>query len=115
MIAGEKKFVVDQGATWEPVLSYKTPSGDPVDLTGWSVRMQARETYDSPEPFIDISTEVGGITTDPAAGKIMLCLPAEQTAAITVLSGVYDIEIYSGATVHKLLRGIITIRREATK
>lgn len=114
MAAGKKDFILDQGATWAPVITYKDPSGIPVDLTGWDARLVAKSDYDS-DAVIQIDTVNGGITIEPLVGEIKPVVSASQSAAIPQGTLVYDLEIYAGDIVHKLLIGAMTVRREVSR
>lgn len=114
MAAGKYDFTIEQGATWEKVLTYKTPAGVPVDLTGYTARMMAKVDFDE-EPYIDITTENGGIEINGPDGVIRLIISAENTADIETMTGRYDLEIESGGTVTRLLQGTIFLSREVTK
>jgi len=76
-------------------------NGLPFDLSGWSARMQIRESVDSDVVVLELTTENGGITftkttsndgTVTSAGYQLYLSPA-QTADVTVSGGVYDIEL----------------------
>ena len=49
------------------------------------------------------------ITITAAAGKIVVTASDTQTAALTITSGYYDLELYSGTTTKRLLQGTITV------
>ncbi len=112
---GKKNFKVLQGATFEETITWSDENG-PVNLTGYTARMQAREEYESATAFIDLTTGNGGITLGGAAGTIVLLLSATATAAITAEHGYYDLELVSASgRVYRLLQGDICISKEATR
>jgi hypothetical protein len=115
-MATRARLYIDQGCTWQQRLVYK--AGDPavpVDLTGWTARMQVRATVDSPEVLLELSTENGGITLGGPTGEISLDVSAATTAAFTWTSGLFDLELVSaGGIVKRPLRGSIGVRREVT-
>ena len=112
---GKKDFKLLQGATFEESITWSDDAG-PVNLTGYTARMQAREEYESATAFIDITTGNGGITLGGAAGTIALLLSATATAAITAEHGYYDLELVSPTgRVYRLLQGKICVSKEATR
>lgn len=64
----------------------------PLDLTGYTIRMQAREAADSPNVVFAASTTTGEIVLRSNGMSALLTLPESLTAAITVDSAVYDVE-----------------------
>ena len=88
----------------------------PVNLTGFTARMQIRETVESTTIIKSLTTENGGITLGGAAGTIALLITATDTAALTVDSAVYDLEIASaGGVVTEVMSGIVLLGDEVTR
>lgn len=108
-------FSVFQGDDKSFSVAYQNPDGSPIDLTGYTARMQARASYDSDAAVLDLS--VGdGLTITPLAGKISVALANAVTADIPAGVYVYDLEITSGAGVRKkLIFGKMTVLAEVTK
>lgn len=107
---------VIQGATFQKVITWKDENGVAINLTGYTARMQARVEYESAAPFINLTTENGGITLGGAAGTITLSISATATAAITQERGYWDIELISGSgIVYRLLQGNVSVSKEVTK
>ena len=63
-----------------------------LDLTGYNIRMQARETIDATTTVFDASTTDGKIVIAPGGESALLTLPDILTSAITASSAVYDVE-----------------------
>jgi hypothetical protein len=108
-------FYVYRGATFSEQIEWKDESGTPVNLTGFTARLHMRETLEAADPFLTLTTENGGITLGGVAGTIQLLASATQTTAITATSGVYDLELVSGANVTRLLEGLVIISPEVTR
>lgn len=117
MTAAYYKIQVEQGATWRRVLTVKDEAGEAVDLTGYTARMDVRESADSHEPLLRLGTGTGGgITVDGAAGQVTLLIADETSAAWAWRHGVYDLELESpGGEVERLLRGEFVVDREVTR
>lgn len=91
-----------------------TPAS-PLDLTGYDVRMQARESITSPMPLLDL-TLGDGIEVDGPAGEITVAIPDDDTAAWAWRYALYGLEIESPAgDTTSLLRGEIEVTPEVTR
>lgn len=115
MIAGDYNINIQQGATFERVLTVTESDGSILDLTGYTARMQIRPEVDSEVVYANLTTENGLIVVDSVAGTISLTINASTTSAMT-REGVYDLEIISsGGKIYKLLKGIVRIDHEVTR
>jgi hypothetical protein len=93
-------------------LMYKPP----VDLTGFTARMQIRETVDATAVLKSLTTENGGITLGDTAGTVDLLISATETAAFTFGNAVYDLELIDGSgIVTRLLSGNVSLSKEVTR
>lgn len=91
---------------------------NPVDMTGYTARMQVRSSAASDVVLLSLTTGNGRIFIDNVAKTIALSISADDTAALTFTRGVYDFEMVSpGGTpvVTQLLRGGMTVVEEVTK
>ena len=84
MSAGLYDITIEQGADWRLVLTWKDAAGDPMQLNGYTGRMQVRETWNSKTKIFELTTGNGGIVLDAANGGITLHLPAAVSAAYQV-------------------------------
>ena len=115
MLAGVYKIVCDQGATFERLLTSAEPSGDPMNLTGYTARMQVRPEIESTNVLVELTTTNGRLVLGGAAGTIAMSLGPEITATID-RDGFYDLEIISsGGAVHRVLRGRFVVNLEVTR
>lgn len=102
---------IEQGATWQPVLTLRD-----TNLTGYTARMQARTNVADVDTLLDLSTENGKIAIDGPAGQITLTLTSGETAALTWQQAYYDLEIIApDGDVTRLLKGIIEVDAEVTR
>lgn len=111
-------LTIYQGSTFSQKFQWKTGSPPvPVNLTGYSARMQIREKLRSPTPIITLTTENGGIIiTDPENGIFSLEISAEDTANLNFRSAVYDLEfVYPSGVVRRLIEGSVTLSPEVTR
>lgn len=85
-----------QGDTFFRVLTWTNNAKVPHNLTGYTAKMQIRETVESQNFVIELTTENGRITLGGAAGTITLTINAADTAKILPKQYVYDLELISG-------------------
>lgn len=116
---GELDLTMYQGASWDYQLTWTT-NGTAVDLTGYSARMQVRETQASTAVILSL-TSGSGITLGGTAGTIYLEASATTTAGIAAQSTpktayAYDLELVSGAGyVTRLVEGNFFVDPEVTR
>lgn len=108
-----------QGAEWRLLLGWASGTKEShtgIDMTGYTLRSQARKNYDSEEPFFDLSLGDGIEWVDQGTGKFALVLSAEQTAALTIALGVFDVEATApNGDVSRLVQGQVKLSREVTR
>ena len=111
MSAGTYNFILEQGATFNRILTLKEDGGV-MDLTGYSVASLMRSTHDS-------STVVGTFTctvSNASGGQITMAMTNSTTGAIEEGIYVYDVEITSGAgVVTRIMEGQVTVNPEVTR
>lgn len=109
---------IQQGATFRRRVTVAAASGDPVDLTGFTARMQVREDYPAETVMLEASTDDGRITVDGPAGVLWITVPPTATAALPRYGfGVYDLELVSpdGGDVRRILEGDVEVTPEVTR
>lgn len=87
----------------------------PVNLTGYTARMNIRSTVDATTILHSLTTENSGIALGGAAGTVDLLISATNTALFTFGTAVYDLELISGTVVTRLLSGNVTLSKEVTR
>jgi hypothetical protein len=106
-----------QGANFDYTLTWKS-AGVPVNLTGYSARMQVRESYDAGTAVVSLTSGTG-ITLGGTAGTIGIALTPTQTAVLDGtpnIQAIYDLELVSGAGyVTRLVEGRFYIYPEVTR
>jgi hypothetical protein len=115
MAAGIYNFICEQGATFTRVINATDGAGDPIDLTGYTARMQVRRDMDATAALIELTTENGRISLGGETGEITLTIDADDTSDIP-RPGVYDLELESDSgTVIRLLKGAFYLDSEVTR
>jgi hypothetical protein len=74
----------------------------PVDLTGYTARMQIRDPA-TDELLFEMTTEDGGIDIDAVENTITLLIAAADVQAFSWLRGVYDLEMISPLGIHETI------------
>ena len=115
MSTGKCNFTIKQGSTFRKPFQW-IAAGTPVDMTGWTARMQVRSEVGSETVIAELTTENGGITIEPLEGKINLYLSDVETSAFSFEDAVYDIELVDQAgDVHRDIEGKIKLSPEVTR
>jgi hypothetical protein len=115
MAAGTLDFTIEQGATFNLLLTWKI-DGTPVNITNWTARLAARVDVEDSEVILSLTTSNGGITLGGAAGTISLDQTATQTALLPGGTYVYDLELISAVgAVTRLVQGELDISPEVTR
>lgn len=116
MTAAVHNITIEQGATFQMNLLWKDSTGSPVNLTGYTARMQVRQKYSSPDTLLNFTTENGAITLGGVLGTIAVVGAATVTDDLVGKNGVYDLELVSaGGIVTRLVQGSVYISPEVTR
>ena len=116
MTAGEWDITIEKGSTFTLSLTWQDSNGDPIDITGYSARMQVRQSVSDDTALLDLTSGGGDIVLGDAAGTIIVTVSDTDTAALVARRGVYDLEMESsGGVVTRLLEGTVLITEEVTR
>ena len=115
MTPGLVNFVCPQGSTFKRTLLY-TIDNVPVDLSGYSARLQVREAYYSADPLLSLATSGSGITISGSSGSISLYVSSTATDSLPAGTHVYDLELINpSAEVDRLIQGEWTVTPGVTR
>lgn len=106
-------LLIEQGSKFERFITVQDTSGNIRNLTGYTARMQARESISSTTTLFDISPTVSGMQ-----GLVTIMIPSSVTSEFTWSKGVYDLEIVNtlgDGEVERILEGGITLSLEVTR
>ena len=120
MAAGTFNFRIEQGTTYAQLVRVRDGDGNPIDLTGWNVRMDIRETRSKDAPLVLELTEGNDRIqiTDAPNGEIIVQLTSVETANLAASRWPYDVELFDDATpaqVIRLLQGTVSVSAEVTE
>jgi hypothetical protein len=114
MTPGKYNMICPQGATFTKRLTW-TIDDIPVDLTGYTARMQAKISHSSKcQPIFNITTENGGISVDDE-GNIDLLIDADDTSDFIAKEYLYDLELINASQVYRIVEGKFIVTPEVTK
>lgn len=127
MAAGNYSFTIEQGTTVDFEIQYTDVNDLPINLTGYSGRMQIKSGFanDKPITYSSLSSSrypdgtglnfSGSSGNTPlASGSIGIYISAVSSSAFTFAKAKYDLEIVSGSAVTRILEGVITLSKEVT-
>ena len=129
MAAGIYDILIEQGADWRLFFAYKNADGLPVNLAGYTARMQVRESATGRTKLFELTTENGRIFIDGPNGTVEVTIPASLSQPLVidpkklawidgkmVLQWVYDLELLSpDGHVTRLLQGAAHFTPEVTR
>lgn len=94
------------------IVEYNTP----INLTGYTARMQIRATVPSTDVITNLTTENGKIVLDSTKGTITLSIPASETAEFNFITAVYNLEVVSSSgIVTTIASGSVGLVKEVTR
>ena len=129
MSAGRYSFTIEQGTTFQLELIYKDSNQTPVNLSGYSGRMQLRPTVDSTTVYLTLSSSLNadgtGLnfsgssgTNPPSSGSIGIYISSCTSSLLNFTNAYYDLEIYSGSNCPytvRLIEGQVQLSKEVTR
>ena len=93
------------------ILEYNAP----VELVGYTARMQIREKLTSDTVIYTLTTENAGIVFDNDLKTITLYIPDEATAEFNFSQAVYSLEFVYGDEVIPFAGGNVSLQKEVTR
>lgn len=116
MSAAKLNLLIEQGANFSQRLIWTDSDQNPIDLTGYTARMQIREKVESDTVLLELTTENGRIILNQEPGTIDLEINSLDSESLPAGKAVYDLELISSTNfVTRLLKGGIDIDPEVTR
>ncbi len=95
-------------------ITWQDSAGNPIDLTGYTAKMQARKNIGNTNVLMT-ATEVDGLILGGTAGTVDIQLSPAQTN-ISNQDNVYDLEVTSpAAVVTTLIQGLFVVIQDITR
>ena len=115
MTPGRYNFTCPQGSTFQSTVTYKIDDV-PVNLSGYSSRLQVRETHDAADYITYLTSNGNGLTMGGSAGTINIFIAASATALFLDGDHVYDLELISPSNIiNRLMEGRFNVTPEVTR
>jgi len=127
MSAAKYSFVIEQGATFTLEVAWEDQTCVPIDLTGYSARMQIRPAVESETVYIsllsDLQPDGTGLNlsgsngmTPLESGSIGIYISAYSSSVLNFEQARYDLELVSGGgEVTRLLEGFVQLSKNVTR
>jgi hypothetical protein len=111
------ELVIYKNATFNPSFTWQDNGSNIYDLSGYTGKMEIRQSVDSPNPpAISLTTSNGGMILSSTSPNITLFISDVNTEAIVIPSGVYSLLLKSpGGIVSEILHGKVKIISNPTK
>jgi hypothetical protein len=114
-VAAAYNVTVDQGADYYLTLTYNSPAGTPINLTGYTSSLQVRQNPSDINSYLTLTTANGGIVITGSTGTVAVHASAAQTTAIGAGYYYYDIKLTSSVgIVTRLTQGQFTVNASIT-
>lgn len=124
MGAGKLDFLIEQGSTFQRIITIKDSALAPVNLTGWTITGKIRPDPTSATVLETFNVTLANQATSP--GQFTVLLSATETSAIAVNAALaaraeptpyyYDIEaLKADGTTDRVLQGRALISPEVTR
>jgi hypothetical protein len=111
----EYDISTEQGSSLSRVVTYSDANSSPINLTGYTARMQVRPRASSGYAYLTLTSPSGGLTLGGTTGTITILVDGSVTSAIPAGDYVYDLEVVNGAYVDKVMGGDFTLSAEVTR
>jgi hypothetical protein len=121
MPAGRYNILVEQGSTLDFEIIYSDSKGNPIDLTGYSGRMQIRPDFAdfTNVVYLTVSSSLDvdgtGLIITPSSGSIRIYVDAVKTDAFTFGEAKYDLELYKQSVVSRIIEGNVQVKKSVTR
>ena len=131
MSAGRYSFLIEQGATTDFEIQYKSSSDIPIDLSGYCAAMQIRNEQNGTVLYATLTSSIGdtyaktvsgsflslsgsNLTNPLSSGSIGVYIGYAVTDNFTFNEAFYDLELTSGSIRTRLIQGKVKLNDQVT-
>lgn len=119
-MAKRYNLIFEQSATFQHTVNWREPDGTPIDLTGYRVRLQVRQSPSATETLLDIDSDAlgEGMTVEGLGegGSFTVTLAPEVTGALSFSAADYDLTVTSpDGIVYRLHEGKAAVSPGVTR
>jgi hypothetical protein len=112
MAAGYTELFLEQGSTFNTIITLDGNDGESFNLIGYTATSQMRKSFYSSTAAATFNVSTGDGTT----GSIVMSLESANTANIAAGRYVYDVYVTSGSGYRsRVLEGIVNVSPQVTK
>lgn len=105
------ELTLDQGATFNSIITVRDDNGVAQNLVGYTARSQMRKSY-----YSSTKKDFTVTLSQPANGQITMAMTAANTANLSPGRYVYDVEIEDpSGDVTRIFEGIVTVLPNVTR
>ena len=117
MSAGNYELTIEQGATFNQIITWQDPAGAAIDITSFTAKLQVRDTKGS--LLLDLSTTPNAngskLTLGGSNGQITILITATDTAAMTFTTARYDLKLTApNGVATRLIKGAVSLDKQVT-
>jgi len=112
MAAGYTELFLEQGSTFNTIITLDGNDGESFNLIGYTATSQMRKSFYSSNAAATFNVSTG----DGVTGSIVMSLESANTANIAAGRYVYDVYVTSAAGYRsRVLEGIVNVSPQVTK
>jgi hypothetical protein len=111
MNTGKWNISIQCGESVNRQFKLLSATGEPFDLTGYTLESQVRAEYNSPSA----SAEFTVTSSLPTEGLIIMTMPASSSAQLTGSCYYYDVRMTSGSIVQYPFEGKLVVSPRVTR
>lgn len=109
MPAIKHSLIIERGATFTLPLTWRDETDAPINLTGYTAKLQMRRKVTDADAIVSL-TELAGITLGGTLGTINAFISAAQTATLPDDVSVWALELTSASgVVTRLIEGTVYV------
>lgn len=109
MAAGSHNFKIEQGTTFSNTVTYKQADDTPVDITGATITLKAKDNRSDTSLVVNLSVGNGITITNATQGEFSISIPSSTTAGYTWNRADFDLDLTLSSVTERLISGQIQI------